>query len=320
MAEALYNKYRPETFGEVIGHDSVVKSLRRTLEDDRTHAYLFTGPSGVGKTTLARIAAAEVCGDGMTAANLHEVDAATHTGVDAMREINRSLLYRALGGNPTKVVIIDECQLLSKNAWTALLKSVEEPSPHVYWMFCTTEPNKVPKTIKTRSVRYDLDAVSEEDILNLLIQVADLEESGAPDEVLETISENCEGSPRQALVYLEQCMYCDTAGEARGLIKAAGQSKEIIDLCRFLVKGSSTNWSNVVKLVAPLRHLEPEAIRISVVNYVAVVLLNTKDGKQAPRLLHILDQFTGPYNSSEKMAPILLAVGGVLYGGDDDGE
>ena len=71
MAEALYNKYRPETFGEVIGHDSVVKSLRRTLEDDRTHAYLFTGPSGVGKTTLARIAAAEVCSDGMTAANLH---------------------------------------------------------------------------------------------------------------------------------------------------------------------------------------------------------------------------------------------------------
>lgn len=317
MGEPLYNKYRPKNFDEVIGHKMIIYSLKNSLEADRSHAYLFTGPSGVGKTTLARIAAAEAIGEGMTAANLHEVDAATHTGVDAMREINRSLLYRALGGNPTKVIIIDECQLLSKQAWTSLLKSVEEPGSHVYWMFCTTEPDKVPKTIKTRSIRYDLDPIDWDVILDLLEKVADLEDFGVPDEVLETISENCEGSPRQALVFLEQCMYCDTASEARSLIKVAGQSKEIIDLCRFLVTGSSTNWSNVIKLLEPLKHLEPEAIRISVVNYVAVVLMNTKKGNSATRLLHILDQFSGPYNSSEKMAPILLAVGGVLYGNDD---
>ncbi len=317
MAEALYNKYRPINFGEVIGQDAVVKSLSKAVEADRSHAYLFTGPSGVGKTTLARITAGEAIGNGMTAANLHEVDAATHTGVDAMREINRSLQYRALGGNPTKVVIIDECQLLSKNAWTALLKSVEEPSEHVYWIFCTTEPGKVPKTLKTRSIRYDLDPVDEDEIFNLLCTIADLEDSGAPDEVLEAIAENCEGSPRQALVYLEQCMYCDTASEARNLIKAAGQSKEIIDLCRFLVTSDSRSWSKVINLITPLRHLDPESIRVSVVNYVSVVLLNTKEGKKAPKLLHILDQFSGPYNSSDKMAPVLLAVGGVMYGGDD---
>ncbi len=129
--EPLHLKYRPKDFDEVVGQDAVVKSLQQAVKNNAGHTFLFTGLSGVGKTTLARITAATV---GCVSSNLIEIDAATHTGVDDMRDVTFSLKYKPIGVGSVKVIIVDECHMLSKSAWNSLLKVLEEPPAWVYWM------------------------------------------------------------------------------------------------------------------------------------------------------------------------------------------
>ena len=144
----LHIKWRPQKLNDVISHAFVVSSLKALLkEKECPHSFLFTGPSGVGKTTLARIVASYL------EAAVLEIDAATNTGIDAMRAVQDMARYKAID-NEKRVVIIDECHALSKQTWQSLLKIVEEPPAHLYWAFCTTEPDKVPATIKTRCVQY----------------------------------------------------------------------------------------------------------------------------------------------------------------------
>jgi replication-associated recombination protein RarA len=240
---------------------------------------------------------------------VEEFDAATNSGADACRAVVGRTYYRAVGASSVKCIIVDEAHRLSAAAWTTLLKPIEEPPAHVYWMFCTTEAGKIPKTIQTRCLRYDLKAVKEDLLFKLLCKIADLEKLDVDDEILEAIAENSEGSPRQALVYLEECLYCETAGEARQAMRSAGQTREIIDLCRFLVAGRGYDWVSVTKLVKGLEGTEAESARIVVCNYLANTLLNTKDHKKVSFLLGILECFKTPYNASDKMAPLLYSIG-----------
>lgn len=306
---SLHTKYRPASFDQVLGQAPVIKSLKQVVKDKRAHTFIFSGPSGTGKTTLARILANTFAGGAGTVANIEEFDAATNSGADAVRAVVGRTLYRAIGKSPIKTVIMDEAHRLSSAAWTTLLKPIEEPPPHVYWMFCTTDAAKIPKTIQTRCLRYELKEVPERDILELLITVADAEKIGVSDEVIETIAENCGGSPRQALVYLEACIYCETASEAQQVMRSAGQSREIIDLCRFLTAGRGLTWGAAVKIINSLEGVEAESCRIVIVNYIASALLKTNDGKRAAALLSVLECFKQPYNPSDKMAPLLYSVG-----------
>jgi DNA polymerase-3 subunit gamma/tau len=292
-----------------LGQDATVNSLIEAIAKKRAQTFIFTGPSGVGKTTIARIVALEMAGNKRTSLNTEEFDAATNSGADAVRAVVNRTVYRAVGGSPIKCIIIDEAHRLSAAAWTVLLKPIEEPPAHVYWFFCTTEAAKIPKTIQTRCLRYDLKAVKEELIFKLLCKVADTEKLEVDDEVLEAIAENSEGSPRQALVYLEECLYCESAGEARQVMRSAGQTREIIDLCRFLVSGRGQNWATVTKLVKGLEGTEAESARIVICNYLSSTLLNTKDDRKAAYLLSIYECFKNPYNTSDKMAPLLLSIG-----------
>ena len=160
----------------MLGQNAVVQSLQH-FEQSGTwpHTFLFTGPSGCGKTTLARIIARKV---GCQRQNLLEVDAATHTGIDAMRELADQLQYRGIGGD-VKVAIIDECHALSKQSWQSLLKIVEEPPNHVYFVFCTTETGKVPNTISTRAASYTLGPLPQDAIVQFVEDIADVGRNNA---------------------------------------------------------------------------------------------------------------------------------------------
>ena len=164
--DAIHVKYRPQRLADVVGQKATVKSLEATLKaKSPSHCYLFAGPAGTGKTTLARIMAANF---GCDVGNMIEVDAASNSGIDDMRGVTSTLRYNGFGDSPNKAIIIDECHGLSKQAWDSLLKSTEEPPPHVFFFFCSTNPAKVPAAMTTRCQTYHLSPVKYDDLMDLL--------------------------------------------------------------------------------------------------------------------------------------------------------
>lgn len=306
---SLHVKYRPEKFDDVLGQAPLVRSLKRVVKDARAHTFLFTGPSGTGKTTLARILANEFGGINRSAVNLEEVDGASRSGADDARELVTRTLYRAIGGSPIKFIIVDEAHRLSAAAWAVLLKPIEEPPPHVYWAFCTTEIAKMPPAIKTRCLRYDLKPVKEELILDLLVRVVDAEKFNISDEIIEVAAEAASGSPRQALVNLETVLSAGSVAEAKTVLRAAGQSKEIVDLARWLMAGKAHTWAEASKYLKSLEGQEAESCRIILNNYFAAVLMNTKSDKMAVNVLGLLECFRTPYYTADKLAPLMYSIG-----------
>ena len=310
---SLHTKYRPTTFDEVVGQEQTIKSLKRVIKDARAQVFLFVGPAGTGKTTLARILANSFAGGKATNANIQEIRAAENTGVDDMRTVIQHSAYRAIGASSVKSIICDECHRLSGNAWDALLKAVEEPPPHLYWMFCSTNPAKIPKTIISRCLRYDLKPVNEEDLLELLLRVIEAEKLDVADEVVEAVVEEAGGSPRQALVFLEAVNFCETAGEARAAMRSAAQSKEAVDLAKFLMGQRGRTWAEAMKLVKALEGTDAESIRIVLVNYLSAVAISAKANDRARAALALLEPFVDKtYNQSDKMGPLLISIGMAL--------
>jgi DNA polymerase-3 subunit gamma/tau len=225
----LARKYRPQSFGELIGQDAMVQTLGNAIKRDRlAHAFLLTGVRGVGKTSTARlIAKALNCigpdGEGgptispcnacepcvAIAEGRHmdviEMDAASHTGVDDVREIIEAVRYSAVSAR-YKVYIIDEVHMLSKNAFNALLKTLEEPPAHVKFLFATTEVQKVPVTVLSRCQRFDLRRISAEQLAAHFAAVAEKEGVEVEPEALALIARAAEGSARDGLSILDQAI------------------------------------------------------------------------------------------------------------------
>ena len=223
MAEALYRKYRPSTFEDVVGQEHIERTLKNALEQEKvSHAYLFCGPRGTGKTTMARILAkALLCEKAPTidpdgtceeclaiAAGTHpdvyELDAASRTGVENVREEIINRVHYAPTHGSYKIYIIDEVHMLSTAAFNALLKTLEEPPSHVVFILCTTDPQKVPDTIHSRCQRFDFHRLSVDEITARLGAVCVQEEVEFEPESLELISHQAEGGMRNALTSLEQ--------------------------------------------------------------------------------------------------------------------
>ncbi|MFA6027993.1 MAG: DNA polymerase III subunit gamma/tau [Patescibacteria group bacterium] len=228
MSQALYRKYRPQTFKDVIGQDHIKQTLLNQLKGKKTsHAYLFCGPRGIGKTTLARLIAKSVnclnqkegdpCNECANcrminenkALDIIEIDAASNTGVDNVRDniINNALVSPST--LPYKVFIIDEVHMLSASAFNALLKTLEEPPERITFILATTEIHKVPATIISRCQKFDFRKVSGKEIIGKLKKITEAEKIQVDLAVLQQIAANSEGSARDAESLLSQVLALD---------------------------------------------------------------------------------------------------------------
>jgi DNA polymerase-3 subunit gamma/tau len=224
VTQVLARKWRPRSFVELVGQEHVVKALGNALTQQRLHhAYLFTGTRGVGKTTIARIIAkalncetgvtAEPCGkcractdiDAGRYVDLIELDAASNTQVDSMRELLENALYAPTGGR-FKVYIIDEVHMLSRSAFNAMLKTLEEPPGHVKFILATTDPQRIPVTVLSRCLQFNLKQIPQPQIRGQLAKVLELEKIGFEDEALALLARAARGSMRDSLSLLDQAI------------------------------------------------------------------------------------------------------------------
>lgn len=269
MHITLYRKYRPKNFEEVAGQKEIVKTLKSSLRSGKTsQAYLFTGPRGVGKTTLARLIAKgvnclkngitdEPCNEcenclainNGTFMDLVEIDAASNRGIDEIRQLKEKINYQPVKGRK-KIYIIDEVHMLTKEAFNALLKTLEEPPEHVIFILATTEADKILPTIISRCQRYDFKTLSLNDMKEQLKFISDNEGVNLPDEVSELIYESSGGSVRDAVSILERIMIT-CLGEKITLEK----SEEVLGVTsvkkmeEFLKEIKDKNYTNLVKIL-----------------------------------------------------------------------
>ena len=259
MALAFYRKYRPQSFAEVVGQDYLISILRNAAKQTRfSHAYLFYGPRGIGKTTIARLIAkavncldlehlkkeGEPCGkcavcqeivDGR-AMDVIEIDAASNRGIDEIRDL-KNVIRTAPSSYRRKVFIIDEVHMLTKDAFNALLKILEEPPEHSLLILATTEYEKLPATIISRSQRFHLKKISLKEILGKLKSVAKLEKMKITDEALELVAAAAEGGLRDAESLLDQVASLTDNADLSAVENLIGRSgfRRVADLSDFLV-------------------------------------------------------------------------------------
>lgn len=201
---SLHTKYRPKTLDDFAGNRMLVDSLQSLLTKDSVdipHTYLFIGPRGCGKTTLARIFAMMLNCSGF---DLKEQNAADFRGIDSSREIVRRMRLKSLDAKGNRGWIIDEVHKWTNDAQNAILKALEEPPEHVFFFLCTTDPQKLLKTIRSRCIIYEVSTLSFKQIIKLLKEITNKEKKHVPGEVLMQIAQDSQGHPREALTILEK--------------------------------------------------------------------------------------------------------------------
>lgn len=308
MADSpLIVKYRPREWEQVFGHEDIVASLKRALESStHPHAFLFTGPSGIGKTTMARIIAKYIH------AEIVELDAATHTGVDSMRELVDLGQHRPLGGSGNRLIILDEAHMLSRSSFNAILKMLEEPPAHLYIALCTTELQRIPETIQTRTFLVPLRPLRDNDIEDLVIMVSELENWTVPDDIFREIIKAATGQPRKALTILQGVVGVKSLQEASRIINLIDAQEPLLELCRLMI-GGKVAWNKVQPVLTAIDDQEFEAAQLMVGGYFAKVMVNGESEAQARKAWTFLEALTYPSSTFDRKLAFLSAIGRILW-------
>jgi DNA polymerase-3 subunit gamma/tau len=287
---SLYLKYRPTDLNQVKGNSDVLKTLGSLLEKgkDCPHTFLLHGPTGCGKTTIARIIATKLNCIGQ---DLYELDSAHFRGIDTVREVRKMSKLKAIEG-ATRVWIIDECHKMTNDAQNALLKILEDTPAHVYFVLCTTEPQKLLSTIKGRCSQFQVVPLPETQMKGLLKKIARDEGETLTEEVLNVIVESSTGHPRNAIQILEQVLNGDPTRRQETAFKAAEQLSATIELCRALMGRSP--WTKIAAILNGLKDQEAESIRRAVLGYCQAILLKGDNILAAS----ILEVFIEPFYDS----------------------
>lgn len=281
----LHITHRPESFSKVIGNKDILPSLKNIIKDeDRPHSYLFHGPSGCGKTTLARIVASEI---GCTGVDLQEINSADYRGIDTIRALLNNVYLQPLEGD-YRVWILDEVHKLTNDAQNALLKILEDTPEHVYFMLCTTNPEKLISAIKGRCSQYGVNALTEKEMMKLLMIVVKAEDDSLEKKIYLQIIENSQGKPRDALQILSQVLSVDPEERLSLAKKAATLDVQVKELCTALIK--KYPWKKTANILKRLKEQgeEPEKIRYAVLGYCQAIFLN---GKKDNQVAYIMDEF-----------------------------
>jgi len=251
----LHIDYRPDDFDEVIGNEGTVKSLKAVLKrKSPPHVFLFTGPSGCGKTTLGRIVKKYLKCDN---ADYKELDMSENGGIDIVRDIRRHMGMRPMAGE-TRVYLLDEVHGMSPKAKEAMLKALEDTPSHVYFILCTTEPQKLTKTIQTRCTPFSVKPLTSRHIDKLLEWVLEEEEAEVSKEALKQIKECCDGSARLALVLLEKVIGLNPEEQADAVEAAVAEEQALSALFGAYLRAK--NWKQLAPTVKAITD-EPENVR-----------------------------------------------------------
>lgn len=287
---SLYLKYRPRNFNEVKGNQETVEALTNMLSNSEKcpHSFLLQGPSGCGKTTIGRLIAQEL---GCKGNDFKEIDSAGFRGIDTVREIIKQCQFSPLEGSCI-VWLIDECHKMTNDAQNALLKILEDTPRHVYFILCTTDPQKLIDTIKGRCSTFTVKLLEGTDMLRLLRDVVKCEGESLQKEVYQQIALDSLGHARNALQILDQVLRVAPEKRLTVAQKSAEEQSQVIELCRALI--GRKGWKQIASTLEGLKGQDPETIRRVVLGYCQSILLKGENDTAAI----IMEQFLEPtYNS-----------------------
>ena len=309
MSHELYKKFRPKMFKDVLGQDGIISSLKAKLKSKKVpHAIMFIGPSGCGKTTIARILAKKL---GCYKYDYKEINAAEERGIDMVRSVKRAMMQSPLKGGKCKVYCIDEAHKMSNDAMNAFLKPLEDTPDHVYFILCTTDPQKIIKTIKTRCTQYKLAGLPNsviKDTVTSVCKKADIDP--LPKQVMSNLVESANNSARSAVVLLDAIYELEDEDQMLMAIGTATSEAVAFTISKALMD-TRTKWKPMAKLLLGNEAEEPETLRYMILGYARSALL--KGWGSTGRAANIISAFEDNFYDGKK-ASLALACYNIIVG------
>lgn len=301
----LYLKYRPQSLDEIIGNREITSALTDYLDDipNCPQSFMLTGPTGCGKTTIARIITKKL---DVIGGDLKEMDTAHFRGIDTIREIRKVCGFKSMEGK-ARAYILDECHQLSKDAQNTLLKVLEDTPPNVYFILCTTDPQKVLPAVKNRCITFEVHPLLDKQMHSLIRRVVKAEDESLDKKVYEQIILDSLGLPRNALQILDKVLRVKPESRLKAAKKTAEKVSQSIELCRSLLRGDA--WRDIAEILQGLRNEEPEGIRRHVLGYCTSVILKGENDSAAL----IMEQFIEPFFTTG-YGGLVFACYSVIYG------